>query len=159
MKVGIPKEVAPGERRVAATPDTVGRLQKMGFEVQLTRYSKDDGVDIFAVRRGAGPPVLLVIDCKRYAANRPIGPTMVRMLYGLRYQHGANTAMIATTSYVTKGAERLRMQFGEDKIELADFRRIHGWLGDVGWEAGPQGILAPKSATNPPKLWVPDPAE
>lgn len=35
MKIGIPKEVRPGERRVAATPDTVSRLIKLGFEVQV----------------------------------------------------------------------------------------------------------------------------
>ncbi|MFT5430243.1 MAG: NAD(P) transhydrogenase subunit alpha [Myxococcota bacterium] len=33
MKVGVPREVAPGERRVAATPQTVERLKKQGFEV------------------------------------------------------------------------------------------------------------------------------
>lgn len=33
MKVGIPKEVFPGERRVATTPETSKRLQKLGFEV------------------------------------------------------------------------------------------------------------------------------
>lgn len=33
MKVGIPKEVYGGECRVAATPDTTRRLQKLGFEV------------------------------------------------------------------------------------------------------------------------------
>jgi len=33
MKIGIPKEVHPGERRVAATPDNAKRLQKYGFEV------------------------------------------------------------------------------------------------------------------------------
>jgi NAD(P) transhydrogenase subunit alpha len=33
MKVGVPKEVRRGERRVAATPETVGRLVKLGFEV------------------------------------------------------------------------------------------------------------------------------
>ncbi|MFN6569569.1 Re/Si-specific NAD(P)(+) transhydrogenase subunit alpha [Dendronalium sp. ChiSLP03b] len=33
MKVGIPKEVYPGERRVAATPDTAKRLIKLGFDV------------------------------------------------------------------------------------------------------------------------------
>ena len=32
MKVGIPKEVHTGERRVAGTPDTVRRLAKLGFE-------------------------------------------------------------------------------------------------------------------------------
>jgi NAD(P) transhydrogenase subunit alpha len=33
MKVGIPKEVFSGECRVAATPDTARRLQKLGFEI------------------------------------------------------------------------------------------------------------------------------
>jgi len=33
MKVGVPKESRPGERRVAATPETIGRLTKQGFDV------------------------------------------------------------------------------------------------------------------------------
>ena len=33
MKVGIPKEIKAGENRVAATPKTVKRLKKQGFEV------------------------------------------------------------------------------------------------------------------------------
>lgn len=35
MKVGIPKEVYSGECRVAATPETAKRLQKLGFEVLI----------------------------------------------------------------------------------------------------------------------------
>src|SRR5690349_18236014 len=41
MKVGVPKEVRRGERRVAATPETVGRLVKLGFEVLV---EKDAGL-------------------------------------------------------------------------------------------------------------------
>jgi len=33
MRIGIPREIATDERRVAATPDTVRRLIKMGFDV------------------------------------------------------------------------------------------------------------------------------
>ncbi len=33
MRIAIPKEVHPGEKRVAATPQTVIRLKKLGFEV------------------------------------------------------------------------------------------------------------------------------
>ncbi|MBI1733422.1 MAG: Re/Si-specific NAD(P)(+) transhydrogenase subunit alpha [Gammaproteobacteria bacterium] len=33
MKIGIPKEVYEGERRVATTPDVVGQLRKLGFDV------------------------------------------------------------------------------------------------------------------------------
>ncbi len=35
MLAGIPKETAPRERRVAATPDSVKRLRAMGFEVRV----------------------------------------------------------------------------------------------------------------------------
>ena len=37
MKVGIPKEIMPGERRVAATPDSVKKLVKLGFDVTIER--------------------------------------------------------------------------------------------------------------------------
>ncbi len=37
MKVGIPAEISPNELRVAATPKTVKRLQKQGFEVQIQK--------------------------------------------------------------------------------------------------------------------------
>ena len=33
MKIGIPREVHEGERRVATTPDVVGQLRKLGFDV------------------------------------------------------------------------------------------------------------------------------
>ena len=35
MKVGIPAEISPSELRVAATPKTIKRLQKQGFEVYI----------------------------------------------------------------------------------------------------------------------------
>jgi NAD(P) transhydrogenase subunit alpha len=37
MKIGVPKEIRPGERRVAATPESVGRLVKLGFEVFIEK--------------------------------------------------------------------------------------------------------------------------
>ncbi|HEY8558934.1 MAG TPA: Re/Si-specific NAD(P)(+) transhydrogenase subunit alpha [Pyrinomonadaceae bacterium] len=35
MKIGVPREIYEGERRVAATPDTAAKLQKLGFEVLI----------------------------------------------------------------------------------------------------------------------------
>ena len=35
LTIGIPKEIHPGEKRVAATPETVIWLQKMGFDVAI----------------------------------------------------------------------------------------------------------------------------
>jgi NAD(P) transhydrogenase subunit alpha len=33
MKLAVPREIRPGERRVAATPETAARLMKLGFDV------------------------------------------------------------------------------------------------------------------------------
>ena len=37
MKIGVPKEIAANERRVAITPDVAGRLVKGGYEVVIER--------------------------------------------------------------------------------------------------------------------------
>jgi NAD(P) transhydrogenase subunit alpha len=37
MRIGVPKEIAANERRVALTPDVAGRLIKGGFEVLIER--------------------------------------------------------------------------------------------------------------------------
>lgn len=44
MKVGIPKETAAGERRVAATPPTVGKIAKLGLEV-VVQSGAGEGAD------------------------------------------------------------------------------------------------------------------
>ena len=35
MRIGVPKEVTRGERRVATTPDAVVQLVKLGFAVTV----------------------------------------------------------------------------------------------------------------------------
>ena len=35
MKIGVPKEIYAGERRVATTPDVVAQLTKLGFDVAV----------------------------------------------------------------------------------------------------------------------------
>jgi NAD(P) transhydrogenase subunit alpha len=37
MKLGVPREIRPGERRAAATPDSTTRLKEQGFEVLIER--------------------------------------------------------------------------------------------------------------------------
>jgi NAD(P) transhydrogenase subunit alpha len=42
MKIGVPRETHPGERRVATTPEVAAQLQKLGFDVVV---EKDAGAD------------------------------------------------------------------------------------------------------------------
>jgi H+-translocating NAD(P) transhydrogenase subunit alpha len=37
MRIGVPRETAPGERRVGLVPDSVGRLKKGGLEIRVQR--------------------------------------------------------------------------------------------------------------------------
>lgn len=70
MKIGVPKEVHAGEQRVALTPETAGRIQKLGFE--LTIESGAGGAAQFSddAYREAG--VEVVGDTKALWANSDI---------------------------------------------------------------------------------------
>ena len=54
MRIGVPKEMHPGEKRVATTPEVAVLLQKLGFEV--------------AVEAGAGTEAKFTDDAYRQAA-------------------------------------------------------------------------------------------
>jgi H+-translocating NAD(P) transhydrogenase subunit alpha len=54
VKVGIPKEVAEGERRVGLVPETVGRLAKDGFDVLVeSGAGRDYNLDVDYEEAGA----------------------------------------------------------------------------------------------------------
>ena len=40
-RIGIPKEIHPGEKRVAATPQTILKLKKLGFDVAIQSGAGD----------------------------------------------------------------------------------------------------------------------
>jgi len=41
MKIGVPKEIHEGEKRVATTPEVIGHLKKLGFEVTVETGAGD----------------------------------------------------------------------------------------------------------------------
>ena len=58
MLIGIPKESLKGETRVAATPDTVTKLIKLGFEVAVQTNAGADASFDDAAYTAAGAKVL-----------------------------------------------------------------------------------------------------
>ena len=54
--VGIPKEIYPEERRVAATPATIERFRKLGLEVQVQSGAGDAARLPTPITRRAAPP-------------------------------------------------------------------------------------------------------
>jgi restriction system protein len=100
---------------------------RSGFEVELTRPSKDGGVDIYAVQRAPFGSFLTVVDCKRHRADRPIQVGLVRGLYGTVMETGASAGAIATTSYFTKGAKAFQDE-RKHRIGLQDFVSLRQML-------------------------------
>ena len=44
MRIGVPKETAPGERRVALVPEVVGKLKAKGQEIVVQRGAGTDAL-------------------------------------------------------------------------------------------------------------------
>jgi NAD(P) transhydrogenase subunit alpha len=70
IRIGVPKEIHPGERRVAATPQTVMRLRKLGFEVAIETGAGRE-IDCFdSTYKEAG--ALIIDDAKQLWASSDV---------------------------------------------------------------------------------------
>lgn len=104
-----------------------------GFRVQLTKQTRDGGRDIIAIRSDLGIPLKYIIECKRYALNNPVGVELVRALYGVQTQEGANKAVLATTSRFTLDARSFATTTNTTRwsMDLKDFKDIRQWVNAV----------------------------
>jgi H+-translocating NAD(P) transhydrogenase subunit alpha len=57
-RIGIPKEIHPGEKRVAATPQTILKLKKLGFEIAIESHAGHGINCIDSEYREAGAEVI-----------------------------------------------------------------------------------------------------
>jgi len=70
IRIGVPKEIHEGERRVAATPQTVLRLKKLGFEVAV-ESGAGRGIDCYdGTYKEAG--ALIIEDTKELWASSDV---------------------------------------------------------------------------------------
>ncbi|MEX2105501.1 MAG: restriction endonuclease [Solirubrobacterales bacterium] len=105
--------------------------ERHGFEVELTPGSRDNGVDLYAVRYEPFGRVLTIVECKRYAPDRPVGVELVRSLYGAIQDQGASVGVLATTSSFTAGARSLQKRH-DFRLALQDWVALQDMLRDAG---------------------------
>jgi hypothetical protein len=98
-----------------------------GYEVELTPRSRDGGFDVRAVHRTEVGTVLIIIECKRYAAENKVGVEIVRGLYGVVEQKRATKGLIATTSYFSSDATKFHNDV-QYRLALADFDALRAML-------------------------------
>jgi Restriction endonuclease len=108
-------------------------LRVMGYDVYLTRQTRDGGRDIVAVLKGpTGGKLLTLVECKRNRMDRPVGIDVVqRFMWTTKNEFRANVGMLATTSYFTKDATEFQKRYKWD-LNLHDFQNIKDWLNDYG---------------------------
>lgn len=102
-------------------------LERHGYTVTLTPQTRDGGKDMYAARRDDVGSFLYVVECKRYAPDRPVGVGIVRALHGVAQHERVNAAMVMTTSYFTAPAR----EFASDlryQVSLKDYLDLRHWL-------------------------------
>ena len=105
MKLGIPRERREGERRVAATPDTVKQLAAMGLEVLVETGAGDGAGHADPGYRNAGATVVPQLDLAALdilAHVRPLDPHTAVSL-----KRGAVTVGLASPSSELPGVQAL----------------------------------------------------
>ena len=102
-------------------------FKSKGYDVRLTQRTRDGGLDIYAFHRSEVGTVMIIIECKRYAAKRKVGVEIVRGLYGVVEHENATKGIIATTSYFSGPA----IEFHNDlqyRLALANYDSLCSML-------------------------------
>jgi len=102
-------------------------LKDMGFDVELTKATRDGGRDIIAYIRNSVCSYLTHIECKKYAPDNKIGVGIIREVMGVHHLRQASKSIIVTTSFFSKDALR-EAAMVENHLALKDFNSLKEWL-------------------------------
>lgn len=110
-------------------------LTRDGFSVTLTPETRDGGKDILAVNKTSLGNHLYLVECKRYAPERPVDISLVRALYGVVEAEKANAGVLVTTSYFTKDAINFRDTI-QHRMSFKDYENLVEWIRSFQQNAG-----------------------
>lgn len=125
-------------------------LRRLGYQVDLTRASKDGGVDIYASRlEPMGARVLYYVQCKRYAPPNKVGLPPVKELYGTVFARHATGGLLVTSSFFTSGALKFQKSVPH-QLTLNDYNDVNRWIA----ETTPLGGENLRDADSPARISV-----
>lgn len=102
-------------------------LAGFGWQVNLTKQTKDGGYDIFGVYQDkSGIRDTLIVECKKWNHEMKVGIDVVRSLYAVKTDLRVGNALLATTSFFTKGVEDFKASHYD--FHTKDFHGIIEWL-------------------------------
>ena len=102
--------------------DFLGKLlSTIGYDVQVTKRSGDQGADLFAERFGKK----IVIQAKNYSDN--VGNSAVQQVLAAKTFYTCDQAMVIVSSYFTPSAKELAESAG---VRLVDRTELQKYLDD-----------------------------
>lgn len=102
-------------------------LSDMGYEVTLTKATRDGGKDILASIKTEVGDFLCLVEAKHYRPDRKVGVSLVRALYGTLCDYQANSAMLVTTASYSKDAKSLQQKH-KYQLSLRDYTDVAAWI-------------------------------
>ena len=102
-------------------------LSGRGYSVELTGQGRDGGVDIYATRSSDEGLTLVIVQCKRNAADNKVGEPVVKQLFADVELRDATRGLIATTSTFTSGALAVIEQL-KYRLAGADADLVREWI-------------------------------
>lgn len=105
-------------------------LDKQGYNVKLTKQTRDGGKDIIVVQKSILGEFCIFVECKKYDTTRPISVGLVRELYGTVMAENATAGMMITTSYFTKDAKEYTEKI-KHRLTLKDYNDLVQELNNI----------------------------
>ena len=103
-------------------------LFEKGFEVELTKQTRDNGYDILALKHLDGfSPIKYLVECKKYKPERKIGVEIIRSFKEVLVTEQANKGIIVTTSYFSKDAI-IKQKETPLLLDYKDKDEVMGWV-------------------------------
>lgn len=103
---------------------------RKGYKAEMTRATRDGGVDIYITREDDLGSFLFLVQCKKYKPTHKVGVSVLRELYGVVSEKRATSGSVVTTSFFSQPAEEYQKEF-QHQMSIRDFDSIKQWLRDV----------------------------
>lgn len=82
----------------------------IGWKVELTKQTRDGGVDIICLKRSSGETC--IVECKRYSRSRKVGIDAIDRLVGAAFITSTKSAHLVTTSAFSTPATKAKKAGG-----------------------------------------------
>ena len=111
---------------------------RKGFDVDLYRGTKDDGIDFLSIKADYGDPMIFCVDCKHpdkakvSGKRRSLPVKTVREIYGVAKGHNLHGCIAITSSTYSSEAKKFAELKG-DEISVVNAKDVLAWLQQYRW--------------------------